>query len=91
MEVVHTFLLFSDFWFGSFTPLPSAGSSPNLKTFQEPKNQFQETNSARLCCLAGRYDNPIPTCFLAPLDCIIIPAQVSVPGTGGRRALEKKR
>jgi hypothetical protein len=24
--------------------------------------------------LAGRYDNPIPTWFLAPLDCYKIPA-----------------
>ncbi len=25
-------------------------------------------DSARLCSLAGRYDNPIPTRFLAPID-----------------------
>jgi hypothetical protein len=30
-------------------------------------------NSASLCSLAGRYDNPIPTGFLAPLDCLKIP------------------
>ncbi len=28
-------------------------------------------NSASLCSLAGRYDNPIPTRFLAPVDCLI--------------------
>jgi hypothetical protein len=27
-----------------------------------------------LCSLAGRYDNPIPTHFLAPIDCSKIPA-----------------
>ncbi len=27
-------------------------------------------NSASLCSLAGRYDNPIPTWFLAPIDCL---------------------
>jgi hypothetical protein len=32
------------------------------------------TNSASICSLAGRYDNPIPTRFLAPLDCLKIPA-----------------
>ena len=32
----------------------------------EPKNRFQGTNSARLCSLVGRYENPIPTRFLAP-------------------------
>ena len=33
----------------------------------------QGTNSARLC-LAG-YGNPIPARFLAPIDCLKIPAQ----------------
>jgi hypothetical protein len=32
-------------------------------------------NSASLCSMAGRYDNPIPTRFLAPVDCLKIPAQ----------------
>jgi hypothetical protein len=32
-------------------------------------------DSARLCSLAGRYDNPIPTRFPAPIDCSKIPAQ----------------
>ncbi len=31
-------------------------------------------NSASLCSLAGRYDNPIPLRFLAPIDCLKIPA-----------------
>ncbi len=31
-------------------------------------------NSASLCSLAGRYDNPIPIRFLAPIDCLKIPA-----------------
>jgi hypothetical protein len=31
--------------------------------------------SASLRSLAGRYDNPIPTRFLAPIDCSKIPAQ----------------
>jgi hypothetical protein len=26
--------------------------------------------------LAGRYDNPIPTRFLAPIDCLKIPALI---------------
>jgi hypothetical protein len=29
---------------------------------------------ASLCSMAGRYDNPIPTRFLAPIDCSKIPA-----------------
>ncbi len=44
----------------------------------EPRNRFQGINSASQCSLAGRYDNPIPTRFLAPIDCLKIPAQ----GTG---------
>ncbi len=35
------------------------------------------TNSACLCSLAGRYDKPIPTRFLAPIGCLKIPAQLS--------------
>ncbi len=34
-------------------------------------------NSASLCSLAGRYDNPIPPRFLAPIDYLKIPAQVT--------------
>jgi hypothetical protein len=34
-------------------------------------------NSASLCSLAGRYYKPIPTRFLAPLDCLKNPAQDS--------------
>jgi hypothetical protein len=37
--------------------------SPNFQTFKEPKNRFQGTNSARLCSLAGWYDNSI--CLLS--------------------------
>jgi hypothetical protein len=33
-------------------------------------------NSASPCPLAGWYDNPIPTRFLAPIDCSKIPAQL---------------
>jgi hypothetical protein len=38
---------------------------------KEPKNRFQGINSASICSLAGRYDNPIPTWFPAPIDCSI--------------------
>ncbi len=34
-------------------------------------------NSAGLCSLAGRYDNPIPTRFLAPIDCFKNSSSVS--------------
>jgi hypothetical protein len=34
-------------------------------------------NSASLCSLAGRYDNPIPTRFLAHIDCLKIPALIT--------------
>ncbi len=45
-------------------------------TFKEHRNRFQEIESASLCSLAGRYDKPIPTQFLAPTDCCTIPALV---------------
>jgi hypothetical protein len=35
----------------------------------------QGVDSASLCSLAGWCDNPIPTQFLAPIDCSKIPAQ----------------
>jgi hypothetical protein len=41
----------------------------------EPRNRCQGINSASLCSLAGRYDNPIPTRCLAPIDFLKIPAQ----------------
>ncbi len=45
-----------------------------LQLFKDPKNRFQGINSASLCSLAVRYVNPIPTRFLAPIDCLKIPA-----------------
>jgi hypothetical protein len=56
-------------------------------------------NSASLCSLAGRYDNPIPPRFLAPIDFLKIPAQNKVgkrTGRGGKgigmrgKEIEKK-
>jgi hypothetical protein len=49
--------------------------SPYFETFMEPRNRFQGMNSASLCSLAGRFDNPIPPRFLAPIDSLKIPAQ----------------
>jgi hypothetical protein len=43
-----------------------------FKRLFEPKSRFQGMNSASLCCLAGRYDNTIPTRFLAPIDSLKI-------------------
>jgi hypothetical protein len=49
--------------------------SPNFEflNFMEPKNRFQGIDSASLCSPAGQ-DNPILTRFLAPIDCLQIPA-----------------
>jgi len=33
----------------------------------------KELFTASVCVLAGRYDNPIPTRFIAPIDCLNIP------------------
>jgi hypothetical protein len=40
----------------------------------EPRNRCQGINSASLCSLAGRYDNPIPTRCLVPIEFLKIPA-----------------
>ncbi len=44
--------------------------------FMGPRNWFQGMDYASLCSLAGRYDNPIPRRFLAPIDFLKIPALV---------------
>ncbi len=49
--------------------------SPNFLTFKDPKNRFQRIHSASLCSLAGWCDKPIPSRFLASVDCLKIPAQ----------------
>ncbi len=41
-------------------------------------------NSASLCSLAGRYDNPIPPRFLAPIDSLKISALYSKKNMGYR-------
>jgi hypothetical protein len=45
-----------------------------FETFKGPRNQFQGIDSATLCSLAGHFDNPIRSRFLAPIDCSKIPA-----------------
>jgi hypothetical protein len=40
----------------------------------EPMNSFQGMNSASLCSLVSRYENPIPPRFQVPIDCLKIPA-----------------
>jgi hypothetical protein len=50
-----------------------AGQSPS------PRIDSKEPIPPRLYSLAGRYDNPIPTRFLAPIDCLKIPAWISPP------------
>ncbi len=39
-----------------------------------PRNWLQGMNSASLCSLAGRYENPIPPRCLAPINFLKIPA-----------------
>jgi hypothetical protein len=57
------------------TPWITQGEDPRtwariFKLLKEPRNRFQVINSASLSSRAGRYDNPIPTRFLAPIDCL---------------------
>jgi hypothetical protein len=44
-----------------------------------PRNRIQGMNSASLCSLAGRYDNPLPPRFLAPIDFLKISALFGSP------------
>jgi len=69
---------------GIFKLLRSPGIDPKESitpayvalTVTEPRNRFKGSDSASLCRLAGRYDNPIPIQFLARIDCSKIPALV---------------
>jgi len=78
---VKIFVYSSKLLFRHFLPTGSDIHRPNFWTFKEPKKRFQRTNSARLCSLAGRYDNPIPTRFLAPKDCLKILRSTVYPMT----------
>jgi hypothetical protein len=56
----------------------TANSMPRARIFKllrSWRNRLKGIDSANLCRLAGRYDNPIPTRFLARKDCYKIPAQ----------------
>jgi hypothetical protein len=55
----------------------------------EPRNRCQGINSASLCSLAGRYENPIPPRCLAPIDFLKILAQAAQHG--GIGSLESTR
>ncbi len=48
--------------------------APEFLTLKEPRNRFQGINSTSLWSLAGRNNNPVLTRFLAPIDCLKIPA-----------------
>jgi len=65
--------------------IPSAGpfffslsGTRIFKLLRSPRIDSKGTNSSRLCSLAGRYDNPIPTRSLAPIDGLKIPALYSL-------------
>jgi hypothetical protein len=60
---------------GLLLSLKIRGSEPVFLNLYGARNRFQGMNSASLCSLAGRYDNPIPPRFLAHIDCLKIPAQ----------------
>jgi hypothetical protein len=49
-------------------------AEPEFLNSEAQENRFQGTKSASLCSLAGRHGNPIPARFLAPIDCLKIPA-----------------
>ncbi len=51
--------------------------------FMGPRNWYQGMNSASLCSLAGRYENPIPPQCLAPIVFLKIPALYTRVQCGG--------
>jgi hypothetical protein len=61
-----------------------------LKLLRSPesisKNPFHHPSSP-----LGQYDNPIPTQFLAPIDCLKIPAQASIDLGNPFRSISKTK
>ncbi len=58
-------------------PLTPVESEPVFFNVYGAPESIPRNNSAILCSLAGRYDNPLPPQFLAPIGSLKIPAQVS--------------
>jgi hypothetical protein len=70
-------------------PLPREYENRTVLTFFDARNfarsgardgifkllRSTEIDAASICSLAGRYNNPFPTRFLAPIVCSKIPAQ----------------
>ncbi len=54
-------------------------TEPEFSNFHETQESILRDQFRQPCSLAGRYDNPIPTRFLAPIDCLKIPAQFYNP------------
>jgi hypothetical protein len=50
---------------------------PEFLIFKKPRNRPRESVPPDYVAWRGRYDNPIPTRFLAPIDCLKIPAQAT--------------
>ena len=57
--------------------------------FMGPRNWCQGMNSASLCSLAGRYENPVPPRCLAPIDFLKIPAQSSAATNKNKAGFRK--
>jgi hypothetical protein len=53
-------------------------TEPECLNFSGAQESIPRNRSASLCSLAGRYGNPISTRFLAPIDCLKIPALLSL-------------
>jgi hypothetical protein len=60
--------------------VPPGRQSPNYKLLRSPGIDSKKS-IPRLCSLAGRYYNPIPTRFPASIDCLKIPAQAGGIGS----------
>ncbi len=58
-------------------PSPLQSPEPVFLNVYGAQESIPGMNSASLCGLAGQYDNPIPTRFLAPIDYLKIPAPIS--------------
>jgi hypothetical protein len=67
MSIVHFILCFAQC-------VELYSTEPELLNFLEAQKSFPRNQFSQLMCLAGWYENPVPTRFLAPIDLLKISA-----------------
>ncbi len=78
-------------WLECLTTNAKATTVPIFERLWNPGIDSKEWIPPGLCSLAGRYDNSIPTRFLALINCLQIPAMESIPASSSDTVESKGR